>query len=151
MMPPNKDFADLFADRGEGTRKLLEDLKGRAIDGLELAIEPIPNEPSKRRRLGYVRENIIPLLLKEREEEKGLAALMEATKDSRVLAALDDVAAATELKLGAQGRARRGGPALGCSGRERHQGRERGRGHRRRLPRGGLRVAAGERCARPLR
>src|SRR5215218_8937630 len=101
MMPPNKDFADLFADRGEGTRKVLEDLKGRAIDGLELAIEPIPNEPSKRRRLGYVRENIIPLLLKEREEEKGLAALMEATKDSRVLAALDDVAAATELKLGA--------------------------------------------------
>jgi len=100
-MPPNKDFADLFADRGEGTRKVLEDLKGRAIDGLELAIEPIPNEPSKRRRLGYVRENIIPLLLKEREEEKGLAALMEATKDSRVLAALDDVAAATELKLGA--------------------------------------------------
>jgi hypothetical protein len=97
-VPPNKDFADLFAARGEEARKALEDLKSRAVDGLELAIEAIPDEPSQRRRLRYVRKNIIPLLLKEREEEQGLAALMEATKDSRVLAALDDVAAATKLK-----------------------------------------------------
>src|SRR5829696_5688141 len=100
-MPSTKDFADLFAVRGEEARKALEDRKGRAIDSLELAIEAIPDEPSKRRRLGYVRKNIIPLLLKEREEEQGLAALTEATKDSRVLATLDDVAEATKLKLGA--------------------------------------------------
>ena len=97
-MPPNKDFADLFAARGEETRKILEDLKSRSVDGLELAIETMPDEPSKRKRLEYVRENIIPFLLNEREEEQGLAALMEATKDSRVLAALDDVAEATKLK-----------------------------------------------------
>src|SRR5215208_11861 len=99
-MPSTKDFADHFAARGEEARKALQDLKGRAIDSLELAIEAIPDEPSKRRRLGYVRENIIPLLLKEREEEQGLAALMEATKDSRLLATLDDIAAATKLKQG---------------------------------------------------
>ena len=93
-----KDFADLFAARGEEARKVLEDLEGRAVDGLELAIEAIPDELSKRRRLGYVRENIIPFLLKEWEEEEGLVGLMEATKDSRLLAALDDVAAATKLK-----------------------------------------------------
>src|SRR5215207_5995085 len=99
-MPHSKDFADLFAARGEEAQKALEDLKSRAVDGLELAIEAIPDEPFKRRRLRYVRENIIPLLLKEREEDKGLAALMEATKDSRVLAALDDVAEAMKLKPG---------------------------------------------------
>jgi len=93
-----KDFADLFAARGEEARKVLEDLEGRAVDSLELAIEAIPDELSKRRRLGYVRENIIPFLLKEWEEEEGLVGLMEATKDSRLLAALDDVAAATKLK-----------------------------------------------------
>ena len=100
-MPSTKDFADLFAARGEEARETLEDLKSRAVDGLEHAIKAIPDELSKRQCLRYVRENIIPLLLKELEEEKGLAALKEVTKDSCVLAALDDVAAATELKLGA--------------------------------------------------
>src|SRR4051812_11747829 len=66
-----KDVADAFAFDAEGTKELLEDLKGRAIDGLELALESVPDDPSKRRRLKYVRENVIPLILRQLEE-KGL-------------------------------------------------------------------------------
>ncbi|PLS87630.1 MAG: hypothetical protein CYG60_00875, partial [Actinobacteria bacterium] len=97
----NKDFADLFAAEGhDAVRRRLEALKERAVDGLELALDALPDEPSNRRRLGYVRERIIPLLLQEKGDGRGPEALRELTKDSAVLAALDDVAAATKLKPG---------------------------------------------------
>ncbi len=98
---PSKDFADLFAAEGhDAAKRRLEALKERAVDGLELALGAVPKEPSNRRRLGYIRERIIPLLLQEKGDGRGPEALRELTKDSGVLAALDDVAAATKLKPG---------------------------------------------------
>lgn len=94
-----KDFADLFAAEGEAAKQRLEDLKNQAVNGLEIALEGIPDNPSKRRRLMYVRQNIFPLLLKELEEKKGPDALLEPTKDSDLLAALEDIEAATKLKI----------------------------------------------------
>jgi len=95
-----KDFADAFAAEGEAAKERLEELKDRAIDGLELALQGVPEDPSKRRRLKYVRENVIPLILRPLEAE-GPKALLEPVKDSEVLAALDDVAAATRVRLAA--------------------------------------------------
>lgn len=93
-----KDVADMFEAKGQAAAEYLEGLKDRAVDGLEIVLKSLPNDPSKRRRLKYVRENVMPLILRSLEE-KGLAALVEPTKDSEVLAALDDIAAATKLKL----------------------------------------------------
>jgi len=93
-----KDFADLFAAEQEGAKERLGGLKARAVDGLQLAIDSVPNDPSKRRRLRYVRENVIPLILQQLEP-KGFMALAEPTKSSEVLAAIEDIAAATKLKL----------------------------------------------------
>ena len=95
-----KDVADLFEARGQDAADYLKGLKDRAVDGLEIALEGVPDDPSKRRRLKYVRENVVPLILRQLEE-KGLAALMEPIKDSEVLVALDYVVVATDLKLAA--------------------------------------------------
>ncbi len=80
-----KDIADLFASEGQAALKTLNDLRSRATDALELAIDGIPDVPSKRKKLSYVRESVFPLLLR-------------LPKESDRLAALDDVAAATKLK-----------------------------------------------------
>jgi DNA primase len=95
----NKDFADLFAAEQEGAKGRLAGLKARAVDGLKLAIESLPNDPSKRRRLRYVRESVIPLILRQLEARSSIA-LAEPTKSSEVLAALDDISEATKLKVG---------------------------------------------------
>lgn len=94
----NKDFADLFAAKGDGARETLEHLKNRAVDGLEIAVEGISDEPSKRRRLKRVRERVFPLVFGQLEAN-GPAALPAPAKHPEVLAALDDVAEATKLKF----------------------------------------------------
>jgi len=94
-----KDFAELFAAEGQDAKECLERLKARAVDGLQLEIDGIPKDLSKRHRLGYVRENVLPLILRQLEA-RGFMALMDPIKDSEVLAALDDVAEAAKLKVG---------------------------------------------------
>jgi 5S rRNA maturation endonuclease (ribonuclease M5) len=94
-----KDFADLYQEQREGAREVLEELKGRAVDALDIATVEIPNDPSKRRRLAYVRESALPLILQQLET-RGPIALLEPAKDSEVMAILDDVAAAAKLKAG---------------------------------------------------
>ena len=81
-----KDFAEVFADKGEVARQTLQALQERAVDGLEVAISELPDTPSKRERLKYVRESIFTLVL-------------SLPDDSDRLAALEDVSAATELKV----------------------------------------------------
>ena len=95
-----KDFAESFAVEGEAAKERLEDLKDRAVDGLEIALEGVPDDPSKRRRLKYVRESVIPLILRPLEAE-GPKVLLEPLKNSEVLATLDDIATATKVKLAA--------------------------------------------------
>ncbi len=94
----HKDPADLFAAKGQEARQILKDLKDQGVDGLEFVLQGIQDEPSKRRRLKYVRENVFPLLLGQLEA-KSPAGLQEPTNDPDVLAALDDIVAATKLKL----------------------------------------------------
>ena len=79
-----KDAADLFAAEGEEAREILEELKKRAKDALDVTISEAP-EGSARERYRYAKARILPLLVRlEDEGERG--------------AALEDVAGALKLK-----------------------------------------------------
>ena len=62
-----KDFADLFAAERQGAKKRLDVLKDRAVDGLELAIDEIPDIASKRKKLHHIKKHIFPLVLRRLE------------------------------------------------------------------------------------
>ena len=78
-----KDLADLYQERGEEARDVLEALKNRAVDGLDLALEEAPRG-SARVKYRYAREEVLPLLLRLEEGERE--------------AALQDVAESLKLK-----------------------------------------------------
>ncbi len=80
-----KDFADLFAAEGQGALGILDGLKPRATDALEMAIGDTPHVPSKRKKLKHVRAHVLPLVLR-------------LSRESDRLAALEDIATATKLK-----------------------------------------------------
>jgi DNA primase len=59
-----EDLSDLVRKRGEAVaRKVLRDLKARAVDALELALSEAP-EDSGQARYRYARERVLPLLSK---------------------------------------------------------------------------------------
>ncbi len=80
-----KDVADLFAVKGGGARAVLEGLKDKGKDGLDLAIDEAP-KGSMRRSYLYVLERVFPLL-------------MRIEDDGERYAALDDVCKALGLKV----------------------------------------------------
>jgi DNA primase len=79
-----KDLADLYQERRDEARDVLEALKNRAVDGLDLALEEAP-KGSARVKYRYAREEVLPLLLRLEEGERG--------------AALQDVGESLELKV----------------------------------------------------
>lgn len=74
-----KDVADLFAAEGGRTAEVLNDLKGRAVDALDLALSEAP-EGSARERYGYAREHVLPLLLRLEDAGEREAALEDAAQ-----------------------------------------------------------------------
>jgi DNA primase len=92
----HKDVADLFADDIESAADIIEILKARALDALAIATSDIPEGDSTRRQLARVRETVLPLFLRLLEAS-GPPALWEPLKNSEVMAALADVAAARKL------------------------------------------------------
>jgi DNA primase len=91
-----KDIADLFAADGQSATDTISRLKAGAMDALTIATAEMPDGDSTRRRLARVRETVLPLIL-QLLEASGPAALLEPLKNSEVMAALADVAAATGL------------------------------------------------------
>lgn len=74
-----KDFADAFAAEGEGTCEVLDKLKARSLDALDLALEDVP-EGSVRERYGYVKERVLPLLTKLEDSGEREAALEDTAQ-----------------------------------------------------------------------
>jgi hypothetical protein len=94
-----KDVADIiFAADGQSATEIISRLKGGAIDALSIAIAEMPKGDSTRRQLARIRETVLPLILQVLEAS-GSTALLEPLKNSEVMAALADVAAATKLNV----------------------------------------------------
>jgi DNA primase len=80
-----KDLADLYQEHGEEARGVLEALKRRAVDGLDLVLEEAP-EGTARTRYRYAKEEVLPLLLRLEEGER--EAALQDVADSLKLKAL---------------------------------------------------------------
>ena len=93
-----KDFAALFSTERQGAKERLEALKDGAVDALDLAVGEIPYTPSKRKKLQHIKKYIFPLILSQLES-RSVHALVEPTKSSEVLAAIDDISAASNVKV----------------------------------------------------
>jgi DNA primase len=91
-----KDVADFFATDRQIAAEIISRLRTKAADALTIAIGETPDEDSKRRQLARIRESVLPLILKVFDASEP-AALLEPLKNSEVMAALADVAAATNL------------------------------------------------------
>jgi putative DNA primase/helicase len=74
-----KDVADLFAAEGENAKVILEGLKSRAVDALDLALSRVP-KGSARESYRYFRDEVLPLLLKIEDEGERNAAADDAAK-----------------------------------------------------------------------
>ena len=83
-----KDVADLFAAEGQDALETLHELKRRAADALDLAVEGIPDVPSKRKRLKYIRKSVLPLVLGLPREADRLAALEDVVAAAKVKASV---------------------------------------------------------------
>jgi hypothetical protein len=59
----NKDVADLFADQGEGARKVIEEMKEGALDALGVAISEAPPKSDTLGRYRFFKEELLPLLM----------------------------------------------------------------------------------------
>ncbi len=79
-----KDLAELYQERGEEARYVLEALKNRAVDGLDLALEEAPKSTA-RVKYRYAREEVLPLLLRLEEGERE-AALQDAAESLKLKA-----------------------------------------------------------------
>jgi len=75
----NKDVGDLFAAKGEETKAIIEELKAKAPDALDLAISEAPKGSAREHYL-YVREIIFPLLLRIEDDGERNAALEDAAR-----------------------------------------------------------------------
>jgi len=69
-----RDAADLFAAEGEGATDVLDNLKTRAQDALDLLLAEAP-DGSRRERYNFVREQVFPLLLRIGDGGERCAAL----------------------------------------------------------------------------
>jgi putative DNA primase/helicase len=74
-----KDVADLFAAGGETAKAILEGLKARAVDALDLALSSVP-KGSARESYRYFRDEVLTLLLKIEDEGERHAAADDAAK-----------------------------------------------------------------------
>lgn len=81
-----KDVADLFAAEGDGAKTILDGLKSRAVDALDLALSDAP-KGSARQRWRYARERVIPLLLRLQDQGERSAAVEDAAKATGLKAA----------------------------------------------------------------
>ena len=74
-----KDVADLFAAEGERAKAILEGLRSRAEDALDLALSETP-EGSTRERWRYANACVLPLLLRLADRGERNAAADDAAK-----------------------------------------------------------------------
>jgi len=81
-----KDVAELFAVEGEGARQILEELRGKAKDGLALSISEAPPSSNTLGQYRYFKAEQLPLLMR-----------LEDPAERR--AALEDIADAQSLKV----------------------------------------------------
>src|SRR5687768_17346250 len=81
-----KDVADLFAMEGEGTRRILEGLKGKAKDAVALSISEAPPSSNTLVQYRYFKAEQLPLLMR-----------LEYPAERR--AALEDIADTQSLKV----------------------------------------------------
>jgi hypothetical protein len=70
-----KDFADVFADRGEGAREVLGRLRERAVDALHLELSEAPKGSDSLGAYRVAKERVLLLLLKLEDEGERDAAL----------------------------------------------------------------------------
>jgi hypothetical protein len=71
----HKDFADVFADQGEAAREVLERLRERAVDALDLELSEAPKGSNSLGAYRVAKERVLPLLLKLEDEGERDAAL----------------------------------------------------------------------------
>jgi DNA primase len=71
-----KDVADLFRARGEAARGVLERLRARAVDALDLALPEVA-DGSARARYRYAKETVLPLLCQLEDEGERDAAIQD--------------------------------------------------------------------------
>jgi DNA primase len=74
-----KDFAEMFATEGTRAAEVLIDVKERALDALDLALDEVP-EGSTRERYRYAKERVLPLLARLRDEGEREAAIHDAAE-----------------------------------------------------------------------
>jgi hypothetical protein len=74
-----KDVADLFAAEGEGAKEIIEGLRNRSKDALDVAVAESP-EGSARERYRYAREHLFPLLLRLEDPGERSAALNDVAE-----------------------------------------------------------------------
>jgi len=82
LCPPDygegcKDMADLFARRGTDAKEILEDLKARAVDAVELEVSETPKGANNLATYRAAKEEILPLLLRLEDEGEQDAALRD--------------------------------------------------------------------------
>jgi hypothetical protein len=70
-----KDVADLFAVEGEGTRRILEGLRGEAKDALALSISEAPPSSDALGQYRYFKAEQLPLLMRLEDPAERRAAL----------------------------------------------------------------------------
>ena len=80
-----KDVADLFRVRGEGARDVLERLKARSVDALDLALSEVA-DGSARARYHYAKETVLPLLSQLEDEGEREAAIEDTAKGLKLKA-----------------------------------------------------------------
>ena len=80
-----KDVADLFRVRGEGARDVLERLKARSVDALDLALSEVA-DGSARARYRYANETVLPLLCQLEDEGEREAAIQDTAKGLKLKA-----------------------------------------------------------------
>jgi hypothetical protein len=78
-----KDIADLYAAEGNNAKTLIEDLKSRAVDALDLAISEAPGG-STRKKWHYTKENILPLLSRLEDEGEKSAAIEDVARSLKL-------------------------------------------------------------------
>jgi putative DNA primase/helicase len=74
-----KDVNDLFAADGEKAKAVLEELKGKSQDALDLALSEVP-KGNQRERYLYFRDEVLSLLQKIEDEGECMATANDAAK-----------------------------------------------------------------------
>src|SRR5215211_3537430 len=75
-----KDAADLFADKGEEAREILEGVKEQAQDALGLAVSEAPSKSDTLGQYRYFKEKELPLIMRLEDPGERRAVLEDMAK-----------------------------------------------------------------------